>query len=110
MSTVTTFVTPGPNGLPVSITTFPAQSEDGIRGHCVTGVQTCALPILLVLNPTSSCFMVPALVMTKVTFPVGATSWESEIGRASCRERVKVARAGVEPAGETQKSWCIQAW
>ena len=21
------------------------QAEDGIRGHCVTGVQTCALPI-----------------------------------------------------------------
>src|SRR5476649_1760937 len=25
---------------------FFFQAEDGIRGHCVTGVQTCALPIL----------------------------------------------------------------
>ena len=28
---------------------FFFQAEDGIRDHCVTGVQTCALPILLVL-------------------------------------------------------------
>src|SRR5438034_7397993 len=26
---------------------FFFQAEAGIRGHCVTGVQTCALPILL---------------------------------------------------------------
>src|SRR5476649_2934345 len=26
---------------------FFFQAEDGIRGHCVTGVQTCALPILM---------------------------------------------------------------
>ena len=25
---------------------FFFQAEDGIRNHCVTGVQTCALPIL----------------------------------------------------------------
>src|SRR5438034_166751 len=29
--------------------TFFFQAEDGIRGHCVTGVQTCALPISLPL-------------------------------------------------------------
>src|SRR5260221_469825 len=29
---------------------FFFQAEDGIRDHCVTGVQTCALPI-----PTSRC-------------------------------------------------------
>ena len=27
---------------------FFFQAEDGIRDHCVTGVQTCALPISLV--------------------------------------------------------------
>src|SRR5438034_5260468 len=26
---------------------FFFQAEDGIRDHCVTGVQTCALPILM---------------------------------------------------------------
>src|SRR5260221_1991074 len=29
------------------MTGFFLQAEDGIRDHCVTGVQTCALPILL---------------------------------------------------------------
>src|SRR5438034_9907111 len=29
---------------------FFFQAEDGIRDHCVTGVQTCALPILIVAN------------------------------------------------------------
>src|SRR5438034_7786261 len=28
---------------------FFFQAEDGIRDHCVTGVQTCALPILVVV-------------------------------------------------------------
>ena len=28
---------------------FFFQAEDGIRDHCVTGVQTCALPISLIL-------------------------------------------------------------
>ena len=30
---------------------FFFQAEDGIRDHCVTGVQTCALPILLGSTP-----------------------------------------------------------
>src|SRR5438034_3139316 len=29
---------------------FFFQAEDGIRDHCVTGVQTCALPILATLR------------------------------------------------------------
>src|SRR5438034_8849727 len=29
---------------------FFFQAEDGIRDHCVTGVQTCALPIYLVVE------------------------------------------------------------
>src|SRR5438132_8958343 len=29
----------------ISCTWFFFQAEDGIRAHCVTGVQTCALPI-----------------------------------------------------------------
>ena len=29
---------------------FFFQAEDGIRDHCVTGVQTCALPIFTVLR------------------------------------------------------------
>src|SRR5260221_300591 len=32
----------------VQVFVFFFQAEDGIRDHCVTGVQTCALPILLI--------------------------------------------------------------
>src|SRR5438034_4741735 len=32
---------------------FFFQAEDGIRDHCVTGVQTCALPILALEADTS---------------------------------------------------------
>src|SRR5260221_5775173 len=35
---------------------FFFQAEDGIRDHCVTGVQTCALPI----SPSSPVFIAPA--------------------------------------------------
>src|SRR5260221_2274999 len=31
--------------IPIVYTFFFFQAEDGIRDHCVTGVQTCALPI-----------------------------------------------------------------
>src|SRR5476649_1142535 len=30
---------------------FFFQAEDGIRDHCVTGVQTCALPICIAKDP-----------------------------------------------------------
>src|SRR5215204_1791924 len=33
---------------------FFFQAEDGIRDHCVTGVQTCALPILVEADPPFS--------------------------------------------------------
>src|SRR5436190_1073434 len=33
---------------------FFFQAEDGIRDHCVTGVQTCALPISPAASPTRS--------------------------------------------------------
>ena len=69
---------------------FFFQAEDGIRDSPVTGVQTCALPILVARLPESardrrvrSC--------NPVVETAGQTRFpgeESEIGRASCRERV----------------------
>src|SRR5947207_10451348 len=38
----------GRNGVYLSLGFFFFQAEDGIRDHCVTGVQTCALPISMV--------------------------------------------------------------
>src|SRR4051794_41189084 len=77
---------------------FFFQAEDGIRDGRVTGVQTCALPIL----SSDACELPPASV-ARVSMPACAAAvtaiWASalragliiveEIGRASCRERVE---------------------
>src|SRR5260221_6329737 len=87
------------------------QAEDGIRDHCVTGVQTCALPIYKrrcaavgwILDTDSGrgdsgrggvphLLAFPRSVGTHPAWRFGrrtgdARAW-SEIGRASCRERV----------------------
>src|SRR5260221_6680490 len=45
--------------LSVSDTILGLQAEDGIRDHCVTGVQTCALPIseIYPLRGRERCFL-----------------------------------------------------
>src|SRR5262249_57891511 len=65
---------------------FFFQAEDGIRDWSVTGVQTCALPILL--SPRSTRV---GAVMDFRTAHQSMSSCERKIGRASCRERGKVA-------------------
>src|SRR5260221_7519386 len=87
---------------------FFFQAEDGIRDHCVTGVQTCALPISLGscassrparrrgnVPRTSRPTSIPGHARTRNAPSSGVTHMRSillilcgEIGRASCRERV----------------------
>ena len=38
----------------IVLKSFFFQAEDGIRDHCVTGVQTCALPISVNMSWTCS--------------------------------------------------------
>src|SRR5436190_19798734 len=84
---------------------FFFQAEDGIRDHCVTGVQTCALPIWSrssCRGPTrpdgrgsrspSSCSRRTAAGPT-ATPASPRTRRSAEIGRASCRERVQMTGA-----------------
>src|SRR5260221_12942902 len=52
---------------------FFFQAEDGIRDHCVTGVQTCALPILS-FTILSSAFGDSAAIPAKYTCEGGDTS------------------------------------
>src|SRR5260221_9416097 len=87
---------------------FFFQAEDGIRDHCVTGVQTCALPISLAAPDFPSSHG-PSWRMVvdwgagtfQAIYPGGQSEnpasawyddrvdkWFNEIGRASCRERV----------------------
>src|SRR6266487_6402631 len=97
---------------------FFFQAEDGIRDGRVTGVQTCALPILAIGAPSplaitrqlfadlqaarpdvprlSVATPLPELVEALnayrpeglVGYPTVAGELAAEIGRASCRERV----------------------
>src|SRR5260221_6812350 len=89
---------------------FFFQAEDGIRDHCVTGVQTCALPISVPADQELHPFFfsVGAEHETRGSrpgfFSTAGTAHASkrevflllavgdsrinEIGRASCRERV----------------------
>src|SRR5436190_11653724 len=86
---------------------FFFQAEDGIRDHCVTGVQTCALPILSpapagvtcttgatrtcsvnVLTMAAGAGLISTLDPTVNTLFGSIRSAATEIGRASCRERV----------------------
>src|SRR5256885_6331460 len=87
---------------------FFFQAEDGIRDYKVTGVQTCALPISLQMGcwtplegfarePRTDALWSARAVHGVQDFsrfeileggqPRGTVQW-SQIGRASCRERV----------------------
>src|SRR5690606_40047539 len=94
---------------------FFFQAEDGIRDFHVTGVQTCALPILFGMISGSAVsniasvgvFTIPTMKRTGYSArdagaieAVGSTGGQlmppvMEIGRASCREREWVLGAGV---------------
>src|SRR5690606_40275366 len=84
---------------------FFCQAEDGIRGFHVTGVQTCALPILVTLLVSKDRLAPPVggafpgvvrkeLMMEKFVIEIEVdleskmTPDTTEIGRASCRGRV----------------------
>src|SRR5204862_2884292 len=85
---------------------FFFQAEDGIRDLYVTGVQTCALPILLpegrevdalrevlpqqAVGVFVGATLPRALRIAEVDLDLGGhgKSLVGEIGRASCRERV----------------------
>src|SRR5437762_6655519 len=85
---------------------FFFQAEDGIRDTSVTGVQTCALPILswgirLTLH-NSNQHAVPHDIGVTGFWLAGDTTWPGlgtvacvQIGRASCRERVWVSVGAV---------------
>src|SRR5690606_40038317 len=84
---------------------FFFQAEDGIRDFHVTGVQTCALPILLVLKTLEAGPLHGygiALVLERLSndvlrveegslYPALYRMERREIGRAACRERGEMA-------------------
>src|SRR5437588_2970118 len=96
--------------LPVRVLfSFFFQAEDGIRDHCVTGVQTCALPISRLTHFASVSGFAEGEVSKPSDKYVGGKNTQGatyylgpctpanqmahhyafvQIGRASCRERV----------------------
>src|SRR5436190_4709008 len=72
---------------------FFFQAEDGIRGHCVTGVQTCALPIFAL-----------ALLLGR---PIADDEYPGEIG--SLVNGSFGLGGGFEPFPEWLREWLSQA-
>src|SRR5699024_12073453 len=64
---------------------FFFQAEDGIRDRNVTGVQTCALPILALPGVS---LILPEYQTPQISFVLRLFFSFLQIGRASCRERV----------------------
>src|SRR5437867_9348687 len=113
----------------LSVSSFFFHAEDGIRDRTVTGVQTCALPISIVagvavvvrnqntgfvynaVTTQEGIYRVPYLNAGVYEVTFGAAGFKKlarrdEIGRASCRERVKskgVGRGGRERRGTWEK-------
>src|SRR5205085_6283647 len=81
---------------------FFFQAEDGIRDLTVTGVQTCALPISCAACRRPAAAIAgngPARVQANARAAHGPSrcstrAGASQIGRASCRERVESSGGG----------------
>ena len=73
----------------VCIFFFFFQAEDGIRDHCVTGVQRVLFRSLFKASFLGTVRLERETISKeKVCFPFGDDEEWKQIGRASCRERV----------------------
>src|SRR5205823_8225013 len=93
---------------------FFFQAEDGIRDKLVTGVQTCALPILRPLELLDELDVPPvrAVQLPRVVVAVArhlrhaaVGRGKLEIGRASCRERGEIMVGAVALKKKEATAW-----
>src|SRR5438034_10927048 len=81
---------------------FFFQAEDGIRDHCVTGVQTCALPIshAAVLGASEAGYSGDCRGCAE---SFGAAIWPGRVGRGgpAVSSLVSVSRRPAGSAGES---------
>src|SRR5438067_12977734 len=81
---------------------FFFQAEDGIRDRNVTGVQTCALPISWAVDAATTRWKGARPRKRPGTWT------RSQIGRASCRERVEIwvgVESGKRKIEEAGRQW-----
>src|SRR5436190_19671276 len=76
---------------------FFFQAEDGIRDHCVTGVQTCALPIYADADLAGVAAVAAASAITAAS-AVAAVPTVAGIGRPVPAEEPHALAAGTAPA------------
>src|SRR5438132_12754920 len=82
---------------------FFFQAEDGIRDHCVTGVQTCALPICEELPAAPHDEGADVGSFFRVANRFAELDPDLQIGRASCRERVAILALTVRVIKKRQR-------
>src|SRR5260221_5405942 len=101
-------------GLCVVLFVFFFQAEDGIRDHCVTGVQTCALPISRIIANRAATIAVTVglapipfsdaillmplqgLMVTGIAYVAGQP-WDRRAGRSEERRVGKECRSRWSP-------------
>src|SRR5687768_10668689 len=91
---------------------FFFQAEDGIRDVAVTGVQTCALPILSGLDHlvVQDIFRTKTAEMANVVLPASASWCEAEGTVTNSERRVQRVRRAIEPPGDARDDiWIICA-
>src|SRR5205085_8503856 len=90
---------------------FFFQAEDGIRDLTVTGVQTCALPILFSINPSKVKIDSTNTFRIANTSPTAASATTDLNGKAvqiACTaiiERLKPVRSEERRVGKECRSW-----
>src|SRR5438034_516028 len=83
-------------------------AEDGIRDHCVTGVQTCALPIYVEEQDAATCVSVPRRILERFSDLLARLAHAGEndsiSGHAGCSESLQLpAGHDVEAAAKSGK-------
>src|SRR5947209_15575545 len=91
---------------------FFFQAEDGIRDIGVTGVQTCALPILLPIRLTSTCSSKRKVYFTSRRLKGGTSDWRWPQCGHRCRTSRYTKKLGLPHRSEERRvgKECRSRW
>src|SRR5260221_8725754 len=99
-------------GTSLTVFVFFFQAEDGIRDHCVTGVQTCALPIWPRVDQVEADAAECALGGFKRGEPFGHVMRAAEKTKRVIVERLEAERHAVDSRSEERRvgKECRSRW